>query len=130
MKPKWTGYLSVLVIAALIICSGIFSQNYLDRTAAELLASLQTIKNDMEHNSWEASLANCVAFNKSWQPVRENWVLFIDHNQINNIETRLARLGELLKARQQSEAAAEISEIIILLQQIPESERLTWRNIM
>lgn len=130
MKLKWTGYLSVLVIAALIICSGIFSQTYLDRSAAELLASLQTIKNDIEHNSWEASLTSYAVFNKNWQPVRENWVLFINHNQINNIETRLARLGELLKARQQSEAAAEISEIISLLQQVPENERLTWRNIL
>lgn len=130
MKPKWSGYLSVLVILALIAGSGILSQLYLERTAAEMLARLETIKIDIEQNNWEASLANYTAFHKSWHPVRENWVLFIDHNQINNVESRLARLGEQLKARLQSEALAELSETILLLQQIPESERLTWRNIL
>jgi hypothetical protein len=130
MKPKWLGYFSVLVIVALIISSGIISQNYLDRTAAEMLASLETVKNNIEQSNWETSLASYTAFCESWQPVRENWVLFIDHDQINNVEIKLARLGEQLKAREQTETLAELSEIILLLQQIPESERLTWRNIL
>lgn len=130
MKPKWIGYLSVLAIITLIASCGIKTQHYLDRTAAEMTAGLQVVKDGVEQNKWEESRKEYTAFSESWNHTRENWVLFINHTQINNIEMRLARIGEMLEGQEQSSVTAELSEAIMLLQQIPESERLTWRNIL
>lgn len=129
MKTKWTGYLGVLAIIAVITLSGVKVQNYLDRTASEMVASLQAVKDDVAENKWEDSIINFSTFIERWQPVRENWVLFINHNEINNVETKLTRISELLKTQEHSSVTAELGEAIMLLQQIPERERLNWRNI-
>lgn len=129
MKTKWTGYLGVLAIIAAITLSGVKVQNYLNRTASEMVASLQAVKDDVAENKWEDSIINFSTFIERWQPVRENWVLFINHNEINNVETKLTRISELLKTQEHNSVTAELGEAIMLLQQIPERERLNWRNI-
>ena len=95
-----------------------------------MTACLQAVNEGVEQNKWDESLQKYSAFSKKWHPIRENWVLFINHAQINNIEMKLTRISELLKLREQSSLTTELSEAIMLLQQIPESERLTWRNIL
>ncbi len=129
MKPKWSGYLSVLAIIALIAAGGIKTQHYLDKTATEMALVLQSIKNSAGEDKWEESQERYLDFNSRWSGIRKNWILFIDHAPINNIEMKLARVNTLLKNQEQSEVAAELSEVITLLQQIPEGEKLTWHNI-
>jgi len=130
LKQKWLGYLSVLVIIGIIITSGILLQNYLDKSANSMITALQIIKDELEQEQWPEGKNKFNSFTKQWEQVRKNWALFIDHLEIHNLEMKLARIEELLDMQEKKEILPELNEIIVLLQHIPERERLTWRNIL
>jgi len=126
---KWGGYLLVFVIVVIIGVSGVLVQRYLDRTASELSAMLQEVGKALDHEDWGQSERAFSVFEQRWRVVRRNWALVVDHVEIDNVDMRLARLKELIRAREDDEARAEYSEAMMLLKHIPERERLTWRNL-
>ncbi len=126
---KWGGYLLVFVIVVIIGVGGALVQRYLDRTAGELSAGLQEVGRALEHEDWEQSERAFAGFEQRWRVVRRNWSLVVDHVEIDSVDMRLARLKELIRAREDDEALAEYGEALMLLEHIPERERLTWRNL-
>ncbi len=126
---KWSGYLLVFVIVLIIGVSGALVQRYLDRTGSELSARLQEVGKALEHKDWEQSERAFFGFEQRWRVVRRNWALVVDHLEIDNVDMRLVRLKELIRSRKDDEARADYSEALLLLEHIPERERLTWRNL-
>ncbi|HHW40451.1 MAG TPA: DUF4363 family protein [Syntrophomonadaceae bacterium] len=126
---KWGGYLLVFVIVVIIGVGGALVQRYLDRTAGELSASLQEVGRALDHEDWEQGERAFAGFEQRWRVVRRNWALVVDHVEIDSVDMRLARLKEFIRAREDDESLAEYGEALMLLEHIPERERLTWRNL-
>lgn len=130
MMRKWGGYLLVLGIVLIITTGGVTAQRYLDRTAGELVAMLGEVGKAVDREDWTESERAFAAFKKRWGEVRRNWAMFTDHMELDNVEMRIARLKELLRSQDQTEARAEFSEALMLIEHIPERERLTLRNVL
>ncbi|MGB9791987.1 MAG: DUF4363 family protein [Thermacetogeniaceae bacterium] len=126
---KLGGYLFVFAIVLIIAVSGILSQRYLDETADGLSASLRQVGKALASENWEQCDRAFSSFERSWRVVRRNWGLVVDHMEIDNVDMRIARLKVFIKEREADEALAEYSEAMLLLEHIPERERLTWRNL-
>ncbi len=126
---KWSGWLLVLAIVVIITTGGILTQRYLDRSSEELAAQLQQVRQAVEQRDWQRSESNYNDFEKRWNRVSDNWALFTDHLELDNLEMRLIRLQEFIEARDGVNARAEAGEALNLIRHIPERERLTWRNL-
>ncbi|MDK2821566.1 MAG: hypothetical protein PWP31_1531 [Clostridia bacterium] len=130
MKPWWVGYLSVLIIVLTITAGGLTIQHYLEKTAKEMGAQLEEVKRSVEAENWVASNNDLSKFKKRWDRTRRNWELLIEHVEIDNIETKVNRSEEMIKNQDKTNALAELREAIMLIEHIPERERLTWRNLL
>ncbi|MGD0152347.1 MAG: DUF4363 family protein [Thermacetogeniaceae bacterium] len=126
---KWSGWLLVLVIVAIITTGGILTQRYLDRSSEELASRLQQVQQAVEQRDWQRSESKYNDFEKRWNSVNNNWALFTDHLELDNLEMRLIRLQEFIETRDEVNARAEAGEALNLIKHIPERERLTWRNL-
>jgi len=129
MKRLLFSYAIIVTVVALIGLGGAYFQSYLEQTAAELTLELTRVKDRVEEGDWEESKEAFLSFNKKWKRVRNNWAMFTDHFEIDNIEMKLVRSREFIEAKDAVNAAVELSEAIMLLEHIPERERLTLQNI-
>ncbi len=129
MKRLLFSYVIIITVVALIGLGGAYFQSYLERTAAELTMELAKVKDRVEEGEWGESKEAFLSFNKKWKRVRNNWAMFTDHFEIDNIEMKLVRSREFIEAKDGVNAAVELSEAIMLLEHIPERERLTLQNI-
>jgi len=129
MKRLLFGYVIIIVVVALIGLGGAYFQSYLEKTAAELSLELEKVKDKVAEGNWEESKEAFISFNKKWERVRKNWAMFTNHFEIDNIEMKLVRSQEFIEAKDRVNAAVELSEAIMLLEHIPERERLTLQNI-
>lgn len=129
MKSKLWGYISILLIILVITVSGLVVQNYLENTSGDMVAGLRRIKVTTDQKNWHDSRIYFTDFMRKWKPVRNNWILFINRNEILSVEMKLSRIEEYIEKKDENNLAAELSEAIMLLEQIPERERLTWRNV-
>lgn len=126
---KWGGWLLVLVIVAMITTGGILAQRYLDRSAGELTSRLEQVQQAVEQRDWQKSESSYSDFKKYWKRVSNNWALFTDHLELDNLEMRLIRLREFIATKDEVNARVEAGEALDLIEHIPERERLTWRNV-
>ena len=58
-----------------------------------------------------------------------NWAMFTDHLELDNLELNLVRLQGFIESRDGVNAKVEAGEAMGLLRNIPDRERLTWRNV-
>lgn len=126
---KWSGWLLILVIMAVITTGGILSQRYLDRSADELISQLERVQQAVEQKDWMTSEAGFALLDQHWSRVHNNWALFTDHLELDNLELSLIRLQKLIETRDEVNARVEAGEAMDMIRHIPERERLTWRNI-
>jgi len=129
MKRLLFGYVIIIIVVALIGLGGAYFQSYLEKSAAELSLELEKVKDKVAEGNWEESKEAFISFNKKWERVRKNWAMFTNHFEIDNIEMKLVRSQEFIEAKDRVNAAVELSEAIMLLEHIPERERLTLQNI-
>ena len=126
---KWSGWLLVLAIVAIITVGGILTQWYLDRSADELASQLERVESAVEHGDWRESEGGFAVLEKDWNRAHDNWALFTDHMELDNLEMCLVRLQEFIATRDEVNARAAAGEAMDLIRHIPERYRLTWRNV-
>jgi hypothetical protein len=126
---KWSGWLLVLVIVAIVTTGGLLSQRYLDRSASDLVSLLKPVQQAVDHQDWGESAGSLAKLEKSWNRVHSNWALIAEHQELDHLELSLVRLREFIESRDEVNARVEAGEAMNQIRQIPERERLTWRNI-
>lgn len=129
MMQKWRGYFLVMAVVVIIVTVGLAAQLYLDRTADSLASALVRVGRAIARSDWPRASADFASLEAEWTKTRRNWALYIDHQEIDQVEVRLARLKELIRYHDRSGAMAEHGEALMLIRHLPERERLTWRNL-
>ena len=71
LMRKWSGWLLVLAIVAIITSGGILTQRYLDRSADELASQLKQVQQAVEHGDWRESEGGFAVLEKGWNRAHE-----------------------------------------------------------
>lgn len=129
MKRIIGSYVIIIIVIGVIGIGGIYSQKYLDRSASQLVGDLEEVKKVVEQEKWKESRDAYAKVNENWDDAHKKWALFTDHYELDNIEMRLIRGQSFIEAEDATNAVVEINEAIMLLEHIPERERLTLYNI-
>lgn len=129
MRRMIGSYLVVLIVVFLIGVGGVYSQRYLHQSATTLATELREVKILAEQEEWGAASELFEKFMSRWNKVHRIWAMFIDHIELDNIDMRLARGKEFIRAQDIVNVSAEFGEAIKLLEHIPERESLTLHNI-
>ncbi|MDD2360219.1 MAG: DUF4363 family protein [Syntrophaceticus schinkii] len=122
-------YAIILIVVVIIGIGGVYSQRYLEHSASELVVGLKEVKKAVDQEKWKESKDAYAKFNKNWSKAHKNWAMFTDHFELDNIEMRLIRGRSFIEAEDVTNAIAEFDEAIMLLEHIPDRERLTLYNI-
>ncbi|MGB4504426.1 MAG: DUF4363 family protein [Syntrophaceticus sp.] len=129
MKRIIGSYVIIIIVIGVIGIGGIYSQKYLDRSASQLVGDLEEVKKVVEQEKWKESRDAYAQVNENWGDAHKKWAMFTDHYELDNIEMRLIRGQSFIEAEDATNAVVEINEAIMLLEHIPERERLTLYNI-
>ncbi|CEO88049.1 DUF4363 family protein [Syntrophaceticus schinkii] len=129
MKRIIGSYVIIFIVVAIIGFGGVYSHRYLDRSASKMVVELEEVKKAVEQEKWKESRDAYAKFNENWDDAHKKWAMFTDHFELDNIEMRLIRGQSFIDAEDAINAVAEINEAIMLLEHIPERERLTLYNI-
>jgi hypothetical protein len=127
---KWSGWLLVLAIVAMVTTGGILSQLYLDRSADDLAGQLELVQQAIERRDWSAGRQSFMNLEQDWGRTYSNWALLTEHLELDALELSLVRLREFIETRDEVDARAESGSAMDLIRRIPDSERLTWRNVI
>ncbi len=122
-------YIIVIIVIAIIGFGGVYSHRYLDKSASGMAIELKEIKKSVKEENWGKSRELYAEFNDNWVEAHKKWALFTDHMELDNIEMKVVRGKSFIDEEDRTNAIIEIDEAIMLLEHIPERDRLTLTNI-
>jgi len=114
-----------------IIISGIFIQNYLEKSSESLLKDVNALKILIIANKNELTDKVKEPLIEEWEKTKKIWSTLIDHNELDSIEEIVKRIEVLLSnTDEETELLAELNRLEFYLEHIPEKERFAIENIL
>jgi len=120
----------VLLITTIFIIFSIYSVNYLEKSAEELITQLVVVEKAIKQKEWHKAQGEWEQFRRNWEKAKFMWSILIDHREIDNIEVSIAHIGSYLSTQNLSEISAEIKGLYLFLKHIPETEKISLENFL
>lgn len=121
----------VIMLAITIIFVGfaIWTQRSLETSAEKLEQNLSSLEQAIKGDNWEMANAELESVNQLWERTKNSWQIFIDHEEIDNIDATLARIKQLVSLKEKADSLSEISALKLYIVHIPQKESLRLVNI-
>lgn len=120
-----------IVVITLVIVGNIFTQNYTKQCVSEINTELTDLKEKIgKQEKNEKEIENKVEEIKTtWDDMQERLAFYIEHDELEKIETQISLLKGEIEAKVYENTFAEIEKCIFILEHIADKTALNVKNI-
>lgn len=118
-----------LAISVTMIISISFSINYLNKASQKLGKLNDEIVQNITDGNWDRAYTITMEFTETWKDYSKQIKLFLNHQEIDNIEIELRKLPQYIKEKTKDESLASTYVLKFLLEHIAELEKIKLQNI-
>ena len=120
-----------VVIIILIIVGNAITQNYTRQNIQDISTALEKLEEELivQEINWNNAKSHYYDIKKKWKDVKNIMSYFIEHDELEKVETNLVGLNSFIDMRDEKEAVAELNRAIFVLKHIEDKNNLNLRNI-
>ncbi len=122
-----------IIIIMLIILGNILTEKYTANSVKSILESLSELReeiiNNFENINREESLEKVKKIEEDWKKYYYLLAYFIEHDELEKIETSLIGIESYIEAEEYGEGIAKIDESVFILQHIEKKYRVSLQNV-
>jgi predicted ABC-type ATPase len=120
---------TLTVILALVIGMGIWFNHSLQTSSGDLTRQIQLVSSTIRQQDWETAVKHSEKLEKLWEQKAKWWPVFLDHQEMDNIEFSLARVKEYVTSKDDALSLGQLSELKLMIEHIPRKEAVNLTNI-
>jgi predicted ABC-type ATPase len=120
---------TLAVILALVIGTGIWFNHSLKTSSDDLTRQIQLVSSTIRQQDWETAVKHSEKLEKLWEQKAKWWPVFLDHQEMDNIEFSLARVKEYVTSEDDALSLGQLSELKLMIEHIPRKEAVNLENI-
>ena len=121
---------TLTVVLALIIGLGAWNNHSLQTATEKMTGQIERVMAEIDGQRWSEAQQQTARLEKSWHDNARWWPVFLDHQEIDNIEFSLAKVEKYVATRNVPLAQGQLSELHLMLKHIPEKEAVNLENIL
>lgn len=120
-----------ILIIGIILIGNYVTGIYEDESVNKINKNLEEIKMELEKQEKEESLIGKKIENldKNWNEVYTKLAYFIEHDELEKVETSIVILTSFCKTKEYEKAISEIDKSTFVLKHIKEKDKLRLENI-
>ena len=122
-----------IIIVVLIFVGNVITQNYTDESVKEAVSVLNEIREEMikedEEINFELAEQKINEMHEKWDVRYEKLAYYIEHNELEKVETELTGLRAYIDKKEDIEVLAELDKSIYILQHIKQKNSFNLKNI-
>ncbi|GAB6137258.1 DUF4363 family protein [Halanaerobaculum tunisiense] len=99
------------------------------QSAEPLLNRLDKLETNIENNNWERASETSQALQEQWRETQNLWTPLLDHSRVDSLENSLTRIKKAVQKEEKTEAFLEIAISKRLVQNVPNTEEVSFKNI-
>ena len=120
---------TLAVILALVIGMGAWFNHSLQTSSDDLTRQIQLVSSTIRQQDWETAVKHSEKLEKLWEQRAKWWPVFLDHQEMDNIEFSLARVKEYVTSKDDALSLGQLSELKLMIEHIPRKEAVNLENI-
>lgn len=129
----WKETIICVVIVIAIVIGNYIIQNYTVQSVEELTSKLGELKQEIvkEEGNIDREKANnkMEEIKKSWEARHDKLAYFIEHDELEKVETDLTSLKSFIETNSYSEATSELDKSVFVLQHIEDKYAFNLENV-
>ncbi len=122
----------IIIVIAIIIGNNI-TQNYTEQAVTEMSTDLNKLREEIiledENINWEVANQNLEKIEKNWEKRYDNMAYYIEHNELEKVETNLTGLKSYVEKQDAPEALNQLDSSMFILKHIKDKNALDLKNI-
>lgn len=118
--------ISIFIIMVVAI---FFSINYLNKVSSNLQTLNDKLEQQISNDKWDTAYNTSLDYTKKWDKYCNVIKIFVNHQEIDNIEMELWKLPQYVKERTKDEALASVHVLKFLMNHISDLEKVNIQNI-
>lgn len=128
MRKEW---IICIIVIFIVVVSNIFTQNYTKESVEFMNEKLETLKQSLlkEEVKKEDVQEEMEDVMKSWKDRYEKLAYFIEHDELEKVETELTSLKANIQLEQYEEGIPDLDKSIFILNHINEKFKMNIKNI-
>jgi len=121
---------SVIVILISVIGAGFWVNHGLQASTNDLIQQIDRVNIQIKENNWQAAIDQTEKLEKCWKQEAKWWPVFLEHQEMDNIEFSMARFKEYVASNNNSLSLGQLSELRLMIEHIPRKEEINLKNIL
>lgn len=120
-----------LIVIVMIIVGNVITQNNTIKIVEEMKSNLEILKEEVikEMASKEKATQKMQKVQKTWAEHYETMAYYIEHDELEKVETELTKLSSDIETEEYSMAAENLSNCAFILEHIKDKSALKIVNI-
>lgn len=120
-----------IIIATLIIIGDVITGNYtkssVEETSKTLLELREEITKEAVNNEEAKKKTNEI--HEQWDKRHNKLAYYIEHDELEKVETNLTALRSFIETEEYNEAASELDKSVFVLRHIEEKNKFNLQNV-
>lgn len=116
-------------IFIVILIAMTFSISYLNKASSNLQKLNDEIEQCIADNQWDKAYNISMDYTEKWEKYTKVVKLFVNHQEIDNIEIELSKLPQYIKQNTKDESLASVHVLKFLVSHISNLEKINIQNI-
>lgn len=121
--------ISIMIVLIFLIGTGIWTNGYLQTSSDDLGVLIEEICLDIEKENWDDAENKTRILEKTWQQSARWWPVFLDHQEMDNIEFSLAKVKAFVESENKPLSLGQLSELKLMIEHLPIKEEINLKNI-
>lgn len=117
-----------IIIIIVIFVTNYITENFTQETIVTVSQNLQQIKKNIEQEE-KTILESVNETQEKWNEARNKLAYYIEHDELEKIETELIAMTGYIEQEEYAEAVASIEKTKYILEHLQEKEKLSLINI-
>ena len=121
----------IIIIIMLVIVGNIITQNNTNKTVETISEELDVFKNEISNkNVRQEDAQNHIGkINDTWDKRSETLAYYIEHDELEKVETNLTGLRSFIESKEYSDALAELDKTVFVLRHIEDKNKFNLQNV-
>lgn len=121
--------ISIAILLAVLIFSGVFTVNMLYKDAGIIESQINDIEELVKNEDWPRVKELLNQMEEKWSGTEKSWTMLVDHMEIDYIDISLTRLKSYIEAEDKTLALGEVGVLRQYVRHIPEKESFKLKNV-
>lgn len=122
--------LTIVIIVILLLGGSLSSYYYIQTSTQALGVPLEAVEQSISTRKWEVAQNELSATQLNWDKNKTLLTILLDHRDIEAIDSSIMRLVKYIEVHDFSLSLGEISVLKLLVDNVYESAKLNWKNIL